>query len=81
MHPHSNVDPGDASVDNDDRIKDFFARHGGPAGKPTRQGDSQQGLQGWSEVYAEDGYTLRCDWTKFGSRAEMTYSEIAPVAH
>jgi hypothetical protein len=29
-------------------------------------------------VYANDGYALRCDWSTFGSREEMNYSEIAP---
>jgi hypothetical protein len=33
---------------------------------------------GWSEVYAADGYRLRCDWSRMGSREEMKFSEIAP---
>ena len=27
---------------------------------------------------AGDGYILRCDWSTFGTRDEMKYSEIAP---
>jgi hypothetical protein len=29
-------------------------------------------------VYAADGYTLRCDWSRFGSTEEMAFSEAAP---
>jgi hypothetical protein len=43
-----------------------------------RQGQAAGGLQGWSEIYANDGYALRCEWSTFGSREEMKYSEIAP---
>jgi hypothetical protein len=67
-----------ASPDQDDRLKDFFARHGGASTRPIRKGQSGGGVQGWSEVYANDGYTLRCDWSTFGSREEMKYSEVAP---
>jgi hypothetical protein len=68
------------SPDNDERIKDFFARHGGPAGRPSRHVETAAGVQGWSEAYAHDGYTLRCDWSAMGTREEMCYSEIAPTA-
>jgi hypothetical protein len=68
---------GDSS-DNEERLKDFFARHGGPATRPPCKGQSAGGLQGWSEAYAGDGYILRCDWSSFGSRDEMKYSELAP---
>jgi hypothetical protein len=67
----------DASPDHDDRLVDFFARHGGASTRPTRKGQSA-GVQGWSEVYANDGYALRCEWSTFGSREEMKYSELAP---
>jgi hypothetical protein len=67
----------DASPDHDDRIKDFFARHGGP-GQPVREGENAAGQQGWSEVYAKDGYVLRCEWSRVGSREEMSYTERAP---
>jgi hypothetical protein len=66
------------SPDHEDRQKDFFARHGGPGTRDLRQGQAAGGLQGWSEVYASDGYALRCEWSTFGTREEMKYSEIAP---
>jgi hypothetical protein len=69
----------DASPDHDDRLKDFFARHGGASARAMRKGQSGGGVQGWSEVYANDGYALRCDWSTFGSREEMKYSEVAPT--
>jgi hypothetical protein len=70
----------DASPDRDERIKDFFARHGGPGSRGFRSGQSAGGVQGWSEAHASDGYILRCDWSTFGTREEMEYSEIAPKA-
>jgi len=68
----------DASPDHDDRLVDFFARHGGASARPMRKDQSAGGVQGWSEVYANDGYALRCEWSTFGSREEMKYSELAP---
>jgi hypothetical protein len=68
----------DESPDRDERIKDFFARHGGAGSLTPRKGESEGGVQGWSEVYACDGYALRCEWSAFGSKEKMTYSEIAP---
>jgi hypothetical protein len=68
----------DPSPDHDERIKDFFARHGGPAPDATRKGQSAGGVQGWSEIYARDGYALRCEWSVFGTQEKMAYSEIAP---
>jgi hypothetical protein len=67
----------DVSSDSEDRIADFLARHGG-AGKAAR--DETQGSEnrGRSEVYAADGYTLRCDWSRLGTRNEMAFSEIPP---
>ncbi|HEX3848552.1 MAG TPA: hypothetical protein VHV81_14310 [Steroidobacteraceae bacterium] len=70
----------DASPDRDDRIRDFLVRHGGPGGKPSREEETQEGAKGWSEIYAMDGYALRCDWSRVGTRHEMTYSEIAPAS-
>jgi hypothetical protein len=67
-----------ASSDDADRIKDFLARHGGPCNRASKAGESAPGIQGWTEVYANDGYVLRCDWSSFGNREEMKYSEIAP---
>jgi hypothetical protein len=68
------------SSDHDERLEDFFARHGGPGSHAVRRGQSAGGVQGWSEVSANDGYVLRCDWSTFGTREEMKYSEIAPRA-
>ena len=68
----------DVSPDRDDRIRDFLSRHGGPAATPSREGEMQKGLKGWSEIYAMDGYALRCDWSKAGTRYELAYSEVAP---
>lgn len=36
------------------------------------------GCAGWYEVYAADGYRLRCDWSRIGSREELKFSEIGP---
>jgi hypothetical protein len=68
----------DASPDHDDRLKDFFARHGGAGTRATRQGQLAGGTQGWCEVYANDGHILRCEWSTFGTREDMKYTEIAP---
>jgi hypothetical protein len=68
----------DASPDHDERIEDFFARHGGPGPRAPSRGESAGAVQGWSEVYACDGYALRCEWSAFGTQEKMTYSEIAP---
>jgi hypothetical protein len=68
----------DRSPDYDDRLKDFLARHGGDGTKSGREGESDKGLLGWSEVYAKDGYALRCEWSTMGTLHEMKYSEIAP---
>jgi hypothetical protein len=68
----------DASSDSEDRIQDFFARHGGAGSRATRQQAFESGVRGWSEVYAADGYTLRCDWARTGMRKELAYSEIPP---
>ena len=68
----------DISPDRADRIEDFLTRHGGAAARATRSEDITPEIQGWSEVYAADGYTLRCEWSRFGSKEEMKYSEIPP---
>jgi len=70
----------DASPDSEDRIQDFFARHGGAGTAPSRRDRDASGMGGWSEVYAADGYVLRCDWSRMGSREEMKFSEIPPGA-
>ncbi|MDP8985513.1 MAG: hypothetical protein M3N97_10815 [Pseudomonadota bacterium] len=68
----------DDSPDGEERVGDFLARHGGPGAPPAA------GLinpaQGWSEVYAADGYALRCDWSRTGSREEMNFTELPPAS-
>jgi hypothetical protein len=66
------------SVDDKERVRDFLARHGGPSAKSGREGDSEQGTLGWYEIYAADGHTLRCDWSKVGGEIHLRFSEIAP---
>jgi hypothetical protein len=66
------------SPDDDERIEDFRKRHGGPGQRTPREGEGSGGLEGWSEVYAADGYTLRCDWSQMGSRLELKYAEKPP---
>jgi hypothetical protein len=68
----------DRSPDHDERIRDFLSRHGGRGTRGARQGETAGGIQGWSEIYAGDGYALRCEWSKFGSEEKLSYSEIAP---
>ncbi len=70
--------PGDWSSDSSDRIQEFLARHGGPAARKGDAGDVVAGISGWSEVYAADGYVLRCDWSRMGERQEMQFSEHPP---
>jgi len=72
--------PGDRSSDSSDRIQEFLGRHGGPASRKGDAGDIVAGISGWSEVYAADGYTLRCDWSRMGDRQEMQFSEHPPRA-
>jgi hypothetical protein len=73
------MQPVDPSPDSDDRIRDFLARHGGPGALPPRA-ETIDSLRGWSEVYAADGYKLRCDWSRMGSREEMKFAELPPGA-
>ncbi len=74
------ADSGDMDPlpDDEDRVNDFFGRHGGP-GKAQRRFGGQGRLQGWSEIEALDGHVLRCEWSRMGSREEITYSEVAPA--
>ena len=71
---------GDVSPDREERIEEFLARHGGPAATPKREGRNASGIGGWYEVYAADGYRLRCEWSRMGSREELKFSEVAPHA-
>jgi hypothetical protein len=73
--PPSEHTEGGESPDDGDRIRDFWARHGGPAARRSNAGDIVAGVSGWSEVYAADGYVLRCEWSRMGSRQEMQFTE------
>jgi hypothetical protein len=75
MHPIEDPDGHGNSPDSSDRIRDFWERHGGPAARRSDAGESAAGSSGWSEVYASDGYTLRCDWSRVGELREMQYTE------
>jgi hypothetical protein len=71
--------PGDGSPDSQERIQDFLARHGGCGpGTARRHETAANGLEGWYEIYAADGYCMRCEWSRMGSREELKYSEIGP---
>ena len=70
----------DLSPDHAERIEDFLSRHGGKGNRDMRAEETAPDVQGWSEVYAADGYTLRCEWSRFGSHEDMKYSEIPPTA-
>jgi hypothetical protein len=67
------------AVDGEERIADFFARHGGPGLIHESEGNREQHTLGWSEVFAADGYKLRCEWSKAGTKTEMRFSEIPPL--
>ncbi len=69
--------PGDVSPDSRDRIEEFISRHGG-MGAPRRQAIDPAGFRGWYEIYAADGYRLRCDWSRMGGREELKFAEIGP---
>jgi hypothetical protein len=68
---------GDITPDSQDRTDDFLSRHGGP-GPARRQAADAAGTVGWYEVYAADGYCLRCDWSRMGGLEEMKFSEFGP---
>jgi hypothetical protein len=70
--------PEVSTSDGELRIAEFLARHGGPGERHEREGDMQLHTRGWSEVYAGDGYRLRCEWSKAGSRIDMSFVEIPP---
>ena len=78
MSATKHVGRGEESSDSRDRIRYFLARHGGAAVRKGAAGDTVAGISGWSEVYAADGYTLRCDWTRMGGRQEMQFTENPP---
>ncbi len=74
MNREHQMPPGD----DEDRIRDFLARHGGPAARSERAGEIVAGICGWSEIYAADGYALRCEWSKIGGRQQMQFIEKPP---
>jgi hypothetical protein len=69
----------DVSPDHAERIQDFLSRHGGQGARAARSEETAPEVQGWSEVYAADGYALRCEWSRFGTHEDMKYSEIPPA--
>jgi hypothetical protein len=84
-HEHTSFSspfPSVLSIDGEDRVRDFLARHGGAALDVEHEGDRYgEGVSGWSEVHAADGYRLRCEWSAFGSERNMSFVEIAPGSH
>ena len=70
--------PAVLSVDGEERVLSFLARHGGAAPDQEHEGDRFNGTCGWSEVHALDGYRLRCEWSQLGSEQKMNFVEIAP---
>jgi hypothetical protein len=80
MHPIKDSEGNGNSPDSGERIRDFWDRHGGPAARRSDAGAGAAGTSGWSEVYASDGYTLRCEWSRIGDRREMQYTERPPQA-
>ena len=72
---------GDMTPDHQDRIDDFLARHGGGGSTPKRDERNASGDEGWYEVYAADGYCLRCEWSCMGGREELRFFEVAPRTH
>jgi hypothetical protein len=79
MSGNDDLGPGDKSSDGSDRIQEFLSRHGGSANRKANGATDPSGLGGWSEVYAADGYTLRCDWSRMGDRQEMIFTETPPA--
>jgi hypothetical protein len=67
----------DVSPDAEDRIRDFFARHGDPGATLRREETADSGLSGWYEVTAADGCRLRCEWSRAGERHELKFLEIS----
>ena len=70
---------GDISPDHEERIEDFLARHGGQGREPPSNGTSSGGDEGWFEVHAADGYRLRGEWSRLGSREDMRFTEVPPA--
>jgi hypothetical protein len=60
-------------------LRILFARHGGPGVIHEMEGNGEQHTLGWSEVFAADGHKLRCEWSKAGTKTDMTFLEIPPL--
>jgi hypothetical protein len=79
LMPTEIIPGGDQSIDKEDRLKDFFARHGGESRSARRAEEDHEHRCGWYEVSAADGYLLRCDWSITGETgAHMRFSELRP---
>ncbi len=78
----SDLDPlewsGGFSLDHGDRVAEFMRRHGGPTDIASRNARMESGCQGWSEIYAADGYVLRVEWSRFELRRTMRVFELRP---
>jgi hypothetical protein len=70
--------PSVMSIDGEERVLAFLARHGGAATDVEHEGTRLEGSCGWSDVHAADGYRLRCEWSELGSERQMSFVEIAP---
>jgi hypothetical protein len=70
--------PQAIAPDSEDRIADFFDRHGGRGLVHARADDAGLHTRGWWEVYAADGHKLRCEWSTDGTRTQMNFAEIPP---
>jgi hypothetical protein len=68
----------DDTPDGADRVADFLARHGGASQRSATAETHNAGLAGRSQIYAADGYTLRCDWSQTGNQKELNFTEIPP---
>ena len=78
MRPSEASEDKGMTPDSEERVQDFWARHGGPAERRADAGEIVAGICGWSEVYAADGYALRCEWSRIGGRQEIQYFEKPP---
>jgi hypothetical protein len=65
-------------IDSEERIDDFYIRHGGRGQRPKREGDRESRTRGWWEIYAADGHKLRCEWSTAGTKTQMSFAESPP---
>ena len=64
--------------DLEDRVRDFLHRHGDAEPAQRRTGTLDQGLRGWAEIRARDGYVLRIEWSRSALRSTLTAIEQRP---